>query len=1237
MEKRVILIVTALVLSASGVLQGQSHELAFSTYLGGSDWEHARDVAVDTLGNVYIVGGTASTDFPTTQGAYQRTLRMGGNQAFGPCDVFVAKFNPTGNLIWSTYIGGPAYDRAYAVEVDSKGYIYIAGRAGPGFPMKNAFQPNFDGVDNGSYGMQNAFVLKLLPDGSDLVWSSYVGVSTLCRDLALDANGDIYVPGGRWNTTRTPPPQWFVNAYQKTPPGGESDCGVIKIKGDGSQVLWATWLGGSDQDTCAASIRVDGNRYVYIGGSTFSNDFPTTRGAHDNSYNGEADFFVARLSPDGSELVYGTYLGGPGNEWISTHNLAVDDFGNAYVAIPTGSANYPTTQGAFQRAFRGGNTDWAVTKLSPTGALLASTFIGGSEGENADGVYVDALGNVFITGETQSGDFPVTTDAYQADHHGGTDAVLVKLSADFSQLLYSTFLGGGANDNGRSGCLGQNGGLYLTGASDGSGWPVKNAYQSAFTGGGGNWGNGDCILAKFVPGNVISVEPGITYQAITGWEATAWVAEPSDPAFPNYRDTLFDMLVNDIGINRVRLEVRSGVENSNDNWSDYHAGVIDYATWRSRRYATVNDNDDPDEINWTGLHFSEMDYAVDNIVIPLKQLLEARGERLFVNVNYVAFTGQITGSGIYIHDDPAEYAEFVLAAYQHLQSKYGWVPDSWEVHLEPDNVAQWNGALLGRAIVAAADRLTSNDFTPAFVAPSNTNMANAIAYFDQMIQFRGVLQSLREFSYHRYGGVSVRNLQSIADRAAQHGLDTSMLEWWSESNTYRTLHEDLKTGNNSAWQQAVVRGFFNVDDSDPSNPKVSINDKSKFTRQYYKFVRAGAIRIGASSNSSVFDPLAFINEDGRYVVVVKCDGGGEFSVQQLPAGTYGVKYTTASQYDVDLPAQAIGIGEAVVAGIPAAGVLTVYVKSSSSDTEAPSVPTDLSANAISASEVTLSWVTSADNIAVAGYKIYRDGTRIAFSVTNSYMDMSVQPSTQYTYQVSAYDTAGNESDLSLPVTIATPGYDLEEGLVGYWRFDENKEISAGDSSGNNNTGTLIGPAWVTGKTGYGLDFDGIDDYVRIAVTPSLDNLKAVTMTAWIFPRIDSHWHVLDKGDGDKRIYAEGANLTLNGRIRYTGKHAYSESTNGTIRLNTWQHVALTWSTSDHRTRLYHNGVEVAYGVHDTGSGSVLDDTTHPFVIGARGALGAGTFFDGVIDEVRLYDRALNAQEARDLYNDASLQ
>lgn len=477
----------------------EAYNLAFSTYLGGSNWEHARDVAADAQGNIYVVGGTASADFPTTPGTYQRALRMGGSQAFGPCDVFVAKFSPGGVLIWSTYIGGPNYDRAYGVEVDRQGYVYVAGRAGPGFPVKNAFQPDFDGVDNGSYGMQNAFVLKLTPDGSDLVWSSYVGVSTLCRDLAIDPNGDVYVPGGRWNTAKTPPAAWFANAYCKTPPGGTSDCGAIKIKGDGSRALWATWLGGSGEDESAASIRVGRNGYVYIGGSTFSSDFPTTAGACDRTYNGQADFFVVCLTPDGSNLVYGTYLGGPGNEWISTHNLAVDDLGNAYVAIPTGSPSYPTTAGAYQRTFRGGNTDWAVTKLSPSGALLASTFIGGSASENADGIYVDASGNVFVTGETQSTDFPVTPNAYQSGSRGSSEAVLVRLSADFSKLLYCTYMGGGANDNGRSGYLGADGSLLLTGSADGPGWPVKNAMQSTFTGGGGSYGNGDCILAKFTP------------------------------------------------------------------------------------------------------------------------------------------------------------------------------------------------------------------------------------------------------------------------------------------------------------------------------------------------------------------------------------------------------------------------------------------------------------------------------------------------------------------------------------------------------------------------------------------------------------------------------------------------------------------------------------------------------------------------------------------------------------------
>lgn len=1222
----VMLLFLLIVVPASA---GSAYDLAFSTYFGGREWEHARDVAADQQGNIYVVGGTASADFPTTPGAYSRVLQTGGSQAFGPCDVFVVKFSPDGNLLWSTLIGGPGYDRAYGVEIDPDGFVCVAGRAGPGFPVKNAFQPDFDGVDNGSYGMQNAFVLKLMPDGSDFVWSSYVGVSTLCRDIAVDSRGDVYVPGGRSNTTKMPPAEWFVNAYQKEPPGGEEDCGAIKIKGDGSKVLWATWLGGSDRDISAASIRVGQDGRVYVGGSTFSEDFPTTPGAHNRTYNSQADFFVACLTPDGSDLVYGTYLGGAGNEWISTHNLAVDDTGNAYVALPTASSDYPVTRGILQRSHAGGETDWAVSKLSPTGALLASTFLGGRDNENADGIYVDPDGQVFITGETRSDDFPVTPGAWQLRPQGGADAVLVVLSPRLDQIVYATYLGGNANDNGRSGFLGPDGSLYVTGASDGPGFPVRDAFQSMFAGGSGQWGNGDCVLAKFTPPGTITVDPAVTYQTITGWEATAWVAEPGDPAFPHYKDTLYEALLDDVGITRLRLEVRSGAENA-DNWAAYQNGTIDYQTWRSRRYATINDNADPYTIDWSGFHFTEMDGAIESVVNPLRDLAAARGGSLYVNLNYVAFTGQIT-DGAYIHNDPEEYAEFVLATYLHMQQKYGWVPDAWEVLLEPDNVSQWNGTLLGRVIVATAARLEAAGFDPAFVAPSNTNMGNAVTYFDQMVAVSGVLPYLHEFSYHRYGGVSLQNLRAIASRAAQYGLATSMLEWWTDGNTYRTLHEDLKIGNNSAWQQAAVSGYFDIDASNPTNPAFAMNAKTKLTRQYYMFVRPGAIRIGAISQEEPFDPLAFVNKDGGYAVVVKCDVAGEFSVGSLPAGTYGVKYATASQFDVDLPDQTLRSGQLVRVSIPAAGVLTVYAKSPPVDDQPPSAPMELTATEVLSDSVTLGWQVSADNVAVAGYKLYRDGFQMAYSPTNSFTDRTVEPSTSYTYTVSAYDAAGNESSSSVALTVTTPAADEGEDLIGYWKFDEGRGSTVLDASGYGHDGFVVGPTWGSGKAGSALDFDGSRDYVQIPAEPSLNDLEALTMAVWIYPRVDSHWHVVDKGDGDKRLYSEGTSRTLDGRVRYTGVHAFSRSVDNTVTQDDWQHVAMTWSRQTNTTHLFRNGVEVRYRLQDSGTGSVLNDASHALTIGARGALGEATFFDGLIDEVVLYSRDLSPREIREIY------
>jgi hypothetical protein len=497
-----------------------NYHLVFSTYLGGSDVEQARDVFVDDLGFVYIVGGTKSMDFPHTTGPAFNSNRCATIGTSGQFDIFIAKYAPTGALVWSRLLGSPCYDRAYAVEVDDRGFVYVSGRAGEGFPVTGrAFQTNFNGVsvvDSPVYGAQNGFIAKISADGSTVVWASYVGITEAVRDFDLDQNGNLYLNAGNPNTGRVPPATWYTNAFQKTPPGG-MDCGVMKVTNDGTRVLWATWLGSPGEDSIAASIRVDRMGYVYASFNTFADGVPTNPKSsinldvYDRSYNGAMDGFLAKLTNDGSDLVYGTYIGGDEDDYVpSTHDLAVDSLGNAYIAIPTRSRNFPITQGAFDISHWANNeTDIGIVKISPTGALLASTFVGGNGADNVDGIYSNEYGEVFISGETDSNNFPTQNVLalpginYDGSvSHGQMEAFALVLSADFSALKFSSYLGGPENDNGRSAFLGNDGSLYITGSSDGPGWPVMNANQGAFKGGSGSLGIGDAILAKLSPNKI---------------------------------------------------------------------------------------------------------------------------------------------------------------------------------------------------------------------------------------------------------------------------------------------------------------------------------------------------------------------------------------------------------------------------------------------------------------------------------------------------------------------------------------------------------------------------------------------------------------------------------------------------------------------------------------------------------------------------------------------------------------
>ncbi|MEO8140852.1 MAG: Ig-like domain-containing protein, partial [Gemmatimonadota bacterium] len=330
-----------------------------STYLGGSDEEMLRDITVDGQGNMFMVGQSASFNFPTTPGVFSPTFNCCG---FNPHDATITKTTPGGSIIWSTYLGGINYERGYAVEVDPQGYVYVTGRGGAGFPVTaGVFQPIFGGGGPNPpslYGPQDAWVCKIKPDGSAIVWCSYMGTDDngILRDIAIDGNGDVYVAGGVTNAGY--PTAWFTNAYQKTIHGAQ-DLIIAKIKGDGSKVLWATYLGGSGREVEGVSLRLDSQGNVIVMDDTYSSDAPVVNAAQ-STLKGTTDLYLAKLSPDGSQLLYATYLGASGTESIETHGLWLDAQDNAFVAANTTSHDIQTMSNAYQKTFGGGPSDVAI-------------------------------------------------------------------------------------------------------------------------------------------------------------------------------------------------------------------------------------------------------------------------------------------------------------------------------------------------------------------------------------------------------------------------------------------------------------------------------------------------------------------------------------------------------------------------------------------------------------------------------------------------------------------------------------------------------------------------------------------------------------------------------------------------------------------------------------------------------------------------------------------------------------
>ena len=401
--------------------------LVYSTFIGGSDFDFGRRIAVDGAGNAYITGQTKSSTFPTTGAAFDRTFNIPGNCprcAIDNYDAFVTKLNATGSaLVYSTFLGGTDIDDGRGIAVDAAGNAYVIGET-----VSIDFPTTAGAISRTNHGAYDVFVTKLNASGSALVYSTYLGGTQVDNGerIVVDADGSAYAMG----FTSSIDFPVTAGAFDTTA-NGSFDVFVAKINAAGSALVYSTYLGGSDSDS-GGGLAIDSAGNAYISGGTASLDFPTTPGAFDTLPNG-GDAFVTKLNATGSGVIFSSLLGGSAGEGAA--GIALDGAGHIWLTGTTSSADFPTVVGAADLSFNG-VADAFVSELSADGStLLYSSFFGGTQSDSGTDLVTDASGNVFVTGQTYSSDFPVTAGAFDVVFRGDPsifwgDAFVMKITAD---------------------------------------------------------------------------------------------------------------------------------------------------------------------------------------------------------------------------------------------------------------------------------------------------------------------------------------------------------------------------------------------------------------------------------------------------------------------------------------------------------------------------------------------------------------------------------------------------------------------------------------------------------------------------------------------------------------------------------------------------------------------------------------------------------------------------------------
>jgi hypothetical protein len=453
-----------------------TEQLLFSTFIGTDSWESGRSIACDSDGYSYITGSTTSGSFPTTTGAYDTTFN-------GSSDAFVAKFSTNGSkLIWSTFIGGTAQDWGETITLDSNGDLIVSGNT------RSTDFPTTQGCyDNTSNGDDDLFVLKLDANGSLIKFATYIGGSDSdYGEHVLDADDNIYISG----TTYSSDFPTTKDAYDRTQNGGSNDLYVTKLKANGSALDYSTYVGGGKEEYSHCPPVVDGNKNVYVTGYSSSTDFPMVNGCYNTSFNAQYDAVVFKLNANGTNLTASTFIGG----MYYDHGMTIDINPNGRVVV-TGtstSPDYPVMTGDFDTSHNG-YFDITITMFDDDLVdMIHSTFVGGGHEDYTLDIAMDANGTIYMTGFTQSTNFPIKGDCYDNTHNDYRDIHITRMSADLKTLINSTYLGGVWEDKGISIALDAANDIYITGHAYWSDFPsTSGSYDTTHN------GRTDVVVLKF--------------------------------------------------------------------------------------------------------------------------------------------------------------------------------------------------------------------------------------------------------------------------------------------------------------------------------------------------------------------------------------------------------------------------------------------------------------------------------------------------------------------------------------------------------------------------------------------------------------------------------------------------------------------------------------------------------------------------------------------------------------------